>query len=252
MDCVITAGGVPKPDDPLFAYTQGKPKALLEINGRSLLNHIVTAFHQASTVENIVVVGLDAAAAPELANYATFLPDQGSLLANGLFGISWLRQNKQLTGPVLMSSSDIPTITPTIIDHFVNICHPFDRSVYYNFITRETLEKRFPGSKRTYVKLKGLEIAGGDLMMAQSELAESHYDFWQAGINGRKHAWKLARTVGWRTLLKLLTRRLSLSDIEDVTERIFGTPSKIILNPNAEIGMDIDKPNQLELLRKTT
>ena len=35
MDCVITAGGVPKPDDPLYVYTQGKPKALLEINGRS-------------------------------------------------------------------------------------------------------------------------------------------------------------------------------------------------------------------------
>lgn len=250
MDCVIAAGGVPKPDDPLYVYTQGKPKALLEINGRSLLNYIVTAFDQATAIKNIIVVGLEAETVPELALLATFLPNQGSLLANGLYGIKWLREHKQLSGPVLLSSSDIPAITPTIIDHFINACHPFDRSVYYNFISRETLEKRFPSSKRTYVKLKGIEIAGGDLMMAQSELAETHYEFWQAAINGRKHAWKLARIVGWHALFKLFTRRLSLNDIEDRTAEIFGTPSKIILNPHAEIGMDIDKPNQFELLSK--
>ncbi len=27
MDAIITAGGIPKPEDPLYEYTQGKSKA---------------------------------------------------------------------------------------------------------------------------------------------------------------------------------------------------------------------------------
>ena len=32
MDCVLVAGGRPGPQDPLYDETQGKPKALLEID----------------------------------------------------------------------------------------------------------------------------------------------------------------------------------------------------------------------------
>jgi hypothetical protein len=31
MDAIITAGGIPQPDDPLYEYTQGSHKALLDI-----------------------------------------------------------------------------------------------------------------------------------------------------------------------------------------------------------------------------
>ena len=248
LDCIVAAGGVPQPNDPLYDYTLGKPKALLEINGRLMIEYVLDALQQATTVNHIVVVGLEPNAVSQTAKNITYLPNQGSLLGNGLAGVKWLRENRRLTGPVLLSSSDIPALTAPIVDHFVASCVPFKNSIYYNFITRQTLEIRYPHSKRTYIKLKGLEIAGGYLLLVQSELGESHADLWEALINGRKHAWKLARLVGWRTLIKLLTRQLSIDDIEAITERILGKKGKIILNPHAEIGMDVDKKEQLEIL----
>jgi NDP-sugar pyrophosphorylase family protein len=37
MDAVVTAGGIPKPDELLYPYTLGKPKALLEIAGKPMV-----------------------------------------------------------------------------------------------------------------------------------------------------------------------------------------------------------------------
>jgi GTP:adenosylcobinamide-phosphate guanylyltransferase len=249
MDCVITAGGVPDPDDSLYRYTQGKAKAELEIGGRKMLEWVVAALEEATQVDNIVVVGLGDDRGMTLARPVHHLPNQGSLIANVIAGIQWLREEKGVTGAILLSSSDIPGLKGHMVDEFVEMCRPFNCSIYYNFVTKQVLEARYPHSNRTYVKLKGLEIAGGDLLLVQSDLAYSHHDLWEALVNGRKHAWKLARIVGLRMLLKLLTRRVTLADIEQAAERILGNPSKIMLNPYAELAMDVDKAGQFELLQ---
>jgi hypothetical protein len=111
------------------------------------------------------------------------------------------------------------------------------------------MESRFPQSNRTYIKLKGLEIAGGDIAMVHAELADHHHELWTAMTNARKHARKLARIVGIRFMLKLLLRRLSIAEIEETGQRIIERPVKIILNPDAEVAMDADKPHQVDLLR---
>jgi hypothetical protein len=112
------------------------------------------------------------------------------------------------------------------------------------------MESRFPHSKRTFVKLKGQEIAGGDMNVVRFDIVQNNHDLLQALTNARKHAWRLARIVGWRMILKLLLRQISPSDIEDESERILGRRVKIFLSPYAELGMDADKPEQVELLRK--
>ena len=36
MDVIVTAGGIPRPNEPLYPYTQGESKALLEIAGKPI------------------------------------------------------------------------------------------------------------------------------------------------------------------------------------------------------------------------
>ncbi|MCP4361818.1 MAG: NTP transferase domain-containing protein [Chloroflexi bacterium] len=248
MDCVIIAGGLPGPEDPIYAYTQGKPKALLDINGRTMLERVVDAVQSASQVEDVVIVGLGEDMDMSFKRPVTHLPDHGSLIKNGTAGLRWLMENKPGTSHALGVSGDVPLITGEMIDDMIKMCQPLDRTVYYNFITEPTMEARFPGSKRTYVKLKGLNIAGGDIVIAGAAiLAED--DLLETLSNARKHAWKIARVVGLRVLLKLLFRRLSVQDIEETAERLINQPVKIILNPYAEMGMDADKPNQVDLVR---
>jgi hypothetical protein len=178
------------------------------------------------------------------------LPDQNNLVANALAGVNWLRQQKPETKVLFLCSADIPTLTGDIVDRFIELCRPFDRAIYYSFATQATIETRFPNSKRTFVKLKDLNIAGGDVALIHADLADSHHELWQAMTNARKHAWRLARIVGLRMLLKFLFRRVSLADIETTAERLINQPAKVVLSPYAELAMDADKPQQVDLLRE--
>ena len=196
MDCIVVAGGTPGPDDPLYEYTQGKPKALLDMEGRTMLERVLDALQTAEGIERIVVVGLGSDMGMQfLEPVDQHLPDHGGMVPNVLAGLDWLRQDKPDIEEVLFCSSDIPTITGPVVDEFMKRCRPFDKGIYYILVTKEAMEARFPDSKRTYVKLKGVEIAGGDMAIASVELADSHQELWQALSNARKHAWQLARLL---------------------------------------------------------
>jgi molybdopterin-guanine dinucleotide biosynthesis protein A len=255
MDCVIVAGGRPGPNDPLFSYTNGEPKALLDMGGRTMLERVVDALQASQHVEECVVVGLG----PEIAAAAGFsfqrpvhhLADQGSLVGNALAGMAWAHQRRPAAETIMLCSSDIPALTPSVVDDHVNQCRPFDHSVYYSVVTKQVLERRFPASNRTFVRLRELEVAGGDIMIARPEVAETNPEIWQALANARKHAWKLARIVGFGTLVRFLLHRLSLAEAQAAAERLVGCSVKVIISPHAEVAMDADKPHQVDLLRAT-
>lgn len=249
MDCIVVAGGVPQEEDLLYEYTQGKPKALLEMNGPTMLERVVDALQSARQIEDVVVVGLGSDMGQTFKRPVHHLPGQGDLMANTISGIDWVLRHKPDTQAVLVSSADIPLLTGEIVDAVIDICQPFDHGVYYSFITREIMEARFPGSRRTFTKLKGVEVAGGDLGVIHPDVVLDNREFWNALANARKHAWQIARKVGVTVLLKLLTRQLSIADIEQLAERITNKPAKVLLNPYAEIGMDGDKPHQIDILR---
>ncbi|MBE2199209.1 MAG: nucleotidyltransferase family protein [Anaerolinea sp.] len=249
MDCVITAGGVPGPEDPLFPYTQGKTKALLDMNGRTMLERVIDALQDSQHIDNIVVVGLGSDMGMRFKRPVQHLPDQGGLISNGLAGFRLLKAQNPGIAHVLFSSADVPRLTGAIIDHFMQACQPFDRYMYYNFVTQEIMETRFPHSRRTFVRLKGMRVAGGDIAIMHADLIETHIELWEALSQGRKHAWMLARVVGFGFLLKFLLRQVGLTDIEATAARILERPVGIIVNPHAEIAMDADKPYQVDLLR---
>lgn len=249
INCVILAGGIPQPDDPLYPLTQGKSKVLLDMGGRTMLERVVDALQNATTIGEIVIAGLGSDMEMTFQKPVNHVPDQGSLLKNALGGIARMRELHPDTRLILICSADIPAITPAIVDDFIEKCAPYDKGLVYNFVDKPTLEARFPHSNRTYVKLKDAAIAGGDLTLIQADLSDHNREIWQALTNARKHAWQLARIVGLRLMIKLLLRQLSFADIEAAAERITGRPCQIMLNPHAEVAMDADKPHQVELLR---
>ncbi len=252
MDCVIVAGGVPGPDDPLYPYTQGKPKAMLAIRGRTLIEYVAAAFHQSPQVDNIVVVGLGDDRGLSFPQPIHHVPDQGGMITNAIAGIEAAQRLNPAAQNLILSTTDIPLITGAMIDEWLEQCRPYsDLIMVHTLVPAVLMQQRFPGSKRTFTKLKGLEITGGDLMLVQPRIIDTNRALWHAAANARKHPWKLARLVGFTTLFKLLTRQLSLSDMEAIGQRLLGSPMKIILARHAELGMDGDKPHQIELIRQS-
>lgn len=254
MHCLILAGGSRSPDDPLFAYTQGQPKALIQMGDRTLLEWVVGAIQDSRFVEEVVVIGIDPAVGTagglSFKRPVHFLPDQGGMVANMRRGTEFIAATWPETEIILGSSADIPTITGAIVDDFISSCEPWDKAIYYNFVNRATMEARFPHSNRTYTKLTDMEVAGGDMSMAQVNVLRDNEALVLAATNARKQPWHVARIVGLPFLLRFLLRRVTLADIQTAASRALGRPVAVLLSPHAELAMDADKPNQVELLRR--
>ncbi len=249
MEAIVTAGGIPQPGEPLYEYTQGKSKALLDVAGKPMIQWVLDALDEAESVQNVVIIGLGADSGVSSRKTVAFLPNQGGMVDNIRAGVSAVMQFNAGAGHVLVVSSDIPGITPDMVDWVVEAAMQADYDVYYNVIPREDMEKVFPESKRSYTHLKDLDLCGGDMNIIRASMVASNEGIWHTLIASRKNVLKQAALIGFDTLLLLLLRRLTIDDaVERVARRLHIT-GRAIVCPYAEVGMDVDKPHQLEMMR---
>lgn len=250
MYAIVTAGGIPQPGEPLYEYTQGKSKALLDIAGKPMAQWVLDALSGASTIEAVVFMGLSPAEGLQCAKPMTFIANQGEMLQNILSGVRKVLELAPQETHALVVSSDIPAITPESVDWVVNTALQTDHDLFYNIISREAMEKRFPGSKRSYVHLKDIEACGGDMNVVRTLTATGHDELWRKIIDSRKSAPKQAALLGYDLLLELVLGRLTIENAEKKISKRIGLKGKVLVCPYAEVGMDVDKPHQLEIMRR--
>jgi hypothetical protein len=112
------------------------------------------------------------------------------------------------------------------------------------------MEKRYPSSKRTYTQFKDAEVCGADINVTHVRMATDHLDMWEVLIERRKNPVSQAAAIGFGTAFLLATGQLTLNDaIRRVCERI-GIKGRVIIWDHAEPGMDVDKPFQLDIIRR--
>lgn len=251
MDAILIAGGIPKEGDPLFDLTRGKPKAMLEIAGKPMVQWVLDALGQARQVENVILIGLPEDTPLRCSKPIHHLPNQGSMLANIVAGVHKVLELNPESEYVLSVSSDIPALSGEMVDWLIDTAMQTRHDIYYGIVRRETMEQRFPGSNRTYTRLADMEVCGADIHIAHVSMATDpeHLAMWEELIGRRKSPLKQAAKIGFDTLLLLLLRRLTLEDaIRRVCKRLRIT-GRAIIWPYAEAAMDVDKPHQYEILR---
>jgi choline kinase len=249
MDAVVTAGGIPQPEDPLYVYSNGNSKAMIDIAGKPMVQWILDALGDAKKVDNVIVIGLSSKSGVTCKKPLHFVSNQGRMLANIVTGINKALELNKRSKYVLVVSSDIPAIKPEMIDWLIKTCMETKDDLYYGVCPKDVMESRFPGSKRTYTHLKDMDVCGADMNITHVRMATEHLDMWEQLIGSRKSPLKSASLIGFGTLLALFTRRLTLEDaVTRVCKRI-GIKGRAIVWPYAEPCMDVDKPSQLELLR---
>ncbi len=249
MDAVVLAGGIPGPDEPLYSYSSGEAKALIDVAGKPMIQWVLDALCDSRSVERIVLIGLSSKAELHCTKPITYLSNQGKLLENLRTGTAKVLELNPKAKYVIFASSDIPGITGEMVDWLVQTCAETDDDLYYNVIRREDMEKRFPGSKRTWTRLKDMEVCGGDMNMARAAIVNEHTDFWNKLIEKRKNPLAQAQLLGLDMLLKLATRSLTADDVIKRVADKLGLKGRALVSPYPEIGMDVDKPNQLEIMR---
>lgn len=250
LDAIIIAGGDPEKDADLLAYTGSTlRKALIELGGRTFLERIIAAMQGSGRVRRIVVVGIPLELCPHLGPDVVFLPDTGSMLGNGEAGVAYLRSTGEISDRLVVSSSDIPLVTPQVISSVIDQCLAYDVDFCYTIVEESVMEQAFPGSGRTFVPMEGKRYAGGDMNMARATILDANRAKIDQIIGARKTFWRQVRAVGLDTLLLFLIRRLTIAQIERRVKKALGVTGKAVICPHAEIAMDVDKPHHWDVVR---
>ena len=251
MDAIVTAGGIPQPDEPLYAHTAGSAKALVDVAGKAMVQWVLDALGGAERVDNIIVVGLSPKSELTCQKPLHFVSNQGRLLANIVAGIEKALELNPAADYVLMCTADIPTLKPGMVDWLVDTAMQTRHDLYYGVCPREVMEKRFPASKRTFTRLKDMEVCGADIHVAHVSLIRpALLEKWEQLIGNRKSPMRQAAIIGLGTGWLYLTRQLTLqAGVQRVSGGI-GIRGRAIIWSQAEPAMDVDKPHQLEIVRR--
>lgn len=250
MNAIITAGGIPKPDDPLYGYTQGASKALLDIAGKPMAQWVLDALQKSSKIHKIVVIGLSESDGLETNDKVVYIPNQGKMLANIVAGFKKVKEMDPSSERIIIASSDIPGLTTEMVEWLIGEVEKDPSDIHYGVVKKEVMEKRYPDSRRTWSVLKDMEICGADISVAHYTMATEHLDTWEELIGNRKSPFRQAAIIGFMTLILFLIKKLTLEDAVKRVSKSLKIKGKAVIWPWAEAGMDIDKPHQLELLRK--
>ncbi|HTP01897.1 MAG TPA: nucleotidyltransferase family protein [Anaerolineales bacterium] len=249
MDAVVLAGGIPRPDEPLYSYSNGEAKALIDVAGKPMVQWVLDALSSARSVERVILIGLSPKSNLTCRKPIVYLSNQGKMLDNIKAGVAKELELNPAAEYVLFSSSDIPAVTGEMVDWLVRTCAETHDDIYYNVVRREEMEEVFPGSKRTYTRLKDMQVCGGDVNVARTAIVNEHSDFWSKIIDSRKSPVSQAMLLGPSIILKLLFRQLTADDVIQRVASKLGLKGRALVCPYPEIGMDVDKPHQLEIMR---
>ncbi|MDD2921666.1 MAG: NTP transferase domain-containing protein [Anaerolineales bacterium] len=249
MDAIVIAGGIPLPGEPLYAYSNGDSKALIEVAGKPMVQWVLDALGDSKTVKNVIVVGLSSKSGLTCKKPLHYVSNQGRMLANIVAGVNQSLELNDKSEYIFIVSSDIPALKGEMVDWLAKTAMKTRDEMYYGVCPRDVMESRYPESKRTYTKLKDIQVCGADINIIHVNQVTQHLDTWEQLIGNRKSPLKQAAVIGWSIAFKYLTGQFTLQElVESVAERI-GIKGRAIFWEHAEPCMDVDKPHQLEIMR---
>lgn len=244
VDVLILAGAPAGPE--LDPDNEMRGRAMLDIAGKSMLQRVIDAMRGCGTISRIVAVGNVTADGLNLV-----LESGSDLMENIRRGLDVL----DTSDPVLVSSSDVPLLTAEAVADFLDQALKLDVDLAYPIISRERCEAGFPGLQRTYLKTAEGVFTGGNLMLVKPEFIKNNWDVIADAYAARKQVGKLARIIGVRVLAMVLLGQvvpsvLRMSYLEAAVSRLVRARVAAVVSSYPEIGEDVDKPSDLEAVRR--
>ena len=125
-------------------------------------------------------------------------------------GAEALVKHDPRTDIFLMTSSDIPALTPEMVDWVIGQSTQVDVDLQYFVIHRRDMEKRYPESRRTYTRFQDAELCSADIFLVKVDKVLNPDSRWRDLLNARKSPLKQAAIIGFDTLFLMLLRRITL------------------------------------------
>ena len=242
---VVLAGGSNSPE--MAAATGTENRALTPIGTRTMLDYVVSALGGAPSVGKIFVVG----DVPQSEQY-TQVAGRETLLENLLGGLEAAGSGER----VLVSTSDIPFLTAEAAEDFLVRASAIGADLCCSYVPLAVCIRTYPEMKRTAVKLAEGRFTLGNMMLVNSNFLQTKQEAITAAYDARKSPVAVARLRGLGLLGRLLGAQLvapgllSVAALEAAVSRVLGGKAAGVCSAYAEIGTDVDKPEDVAIARR--
>jgi len=237
-DAILPAGG--KIDDDFARVVGTTSKALIPIQGRTILDRTLDALEGMGSIGRVVLVGEKEVREDAAAKRATSVLEAGSsgpyTILNGLKHL--------LNGPnppekVLIVTTDLPYVEARMLKAFVDAC-PANKDVCVPLYTKEQYQARFPASESTYISLADGSWTSGGAYLVDVVAFERSIPHLERAFENRKSKIGMAKLLGPKFLIKFLTHRLTVPEVLGKVESILGCSGAAVFGTAPELAYDID------------
>jgi CTP:molybdopterin cytidylyltransferase MocA len=241
VNAVILAGSRGRVD-PVAAYAGVAHKALIELEGETLLARVARALEEAGCAPVVVSTG-DAEVAAEAERLGCRVlpsaPGPSASVAEALAALG---------APLLVTTADHALLEAGWVRRFVADT-PAGADVAVLLARRDVIEAALPGTRRTYLRFADGDWSGCNLFLLATARAAGAIDLWRLVEADRKRPWRIVRRFGLRTLASYLRGRLTLARAVQRLGELAAVRAAAVASPAGLAAVDVDKPADLDAVR---
>lgn len=240
INAVILAGG-----DGGVIDAGARQKGAVPVAGRPMVDWVIRTLSGCPSVDRVAVVIPDASEI-DAAVFSTVsvVESDARFIDNVFAGVRSFGEDR----PTLVVTADIPALTVSAIEDFVAAALAAGADFAYPLIREEDMLEQFPGSVRTFVRIVGDRVTGGNVALLSPDLVARNQDLGQRLFDTRKNPLAMARVVGPSFVLRMAFGLLRPQDVERRMEGLVGGRCVAVVTPHACLGADIDKPVDREVI----
>lgn len=255
IDTVIVLAGDRGPDNPVAAAAGVKRKALALINGKPMLYYPVDAILKSGRFRKILIlanrvhdiqVGLKGYEFEPSAEII-YVEGQGSPVKT----VASVLDKGIAKTPVLVVTGDHPLLTTRLIDDFLDsVAAIGDCDVVVGLVPAGIFRQKFPGMKRTFIRLGRESWCGANMFALLNDNVRSAVEFWMSVEQDRKKSLRMVRAFGWVSLIRVLLRLINLESAMKRASIALRAETRAVPILDANAAMDVDRPEHLDAASK--
>lgn len=230
MIAAITAGG--RADDPFARELGVTTKALASVSDITMLDRAIDAA-RATGARRIVIIG-GAAVRAHCGSRVDDVIDESDDGRENIRRAMAYGTNE----PLLLSSSDMPFVTPSAMAEFVERARDCDLAL--PLAEADAYESTYPGAPPHVTRLGRDRIANGNVVYFGAGVAPRALDASQQFFDARKSLVRMAVLLGPALLLRFATRRLRVAHVEARGSELLDCTVRAIRGASPTLCFDVD------------
>ncbi len=235
-----------------------KSKILLPMLGKPIIQWVLDELLKSQFVEKIYVVGLKEEDV-ELKGDVEFIPIEtaSNFIVKAKEGLEYLKNKGEVPEKIVFVNADAPGIDVKGIDSFYSQLQKYEKyDVLLSAVEQEIVELAFPDAKKA-AKFRDYNLVQGEMQAVSPRIIEEQGDMVEEFSNRRKQRpfTVMLRLVAraprsWYRILKFMLKVAKVRDAIIGFEIIFKCKADVILVEDPGFGMDMDLPEDYEILKK--